>query len=57
MFVFVHPDFRHPQCISLHGWTQVQQVRLVVPLDVGDPGARDDLDAPAARPNLDEENP
>lgn len=55
MFVLVHPHFSHPQGVSLHGHAQVGHVGLVVPLDVGNLGAGNHLDAASTRPDLSED--
>lgn len=52
VFVLVHPDFCYPQGISLHGHAQVRHVGLVVPLNVGDLGARNHFNTASTCPHL-----
>lgn len=52
VFVLVHPDFCYPQGISLHGHAQVRHVGLVVPLNVGDLGARNYFNTASTCPHL-----
>lgn len=50
--VVVHPDLGHPQSVPLGVKADVAVVRFLLPLDVGHPGARQDLHAAAAEPHL-----
>lgn len=50
--VAVHPHLGHPQGVAAHVGRQVLRVRFVGALDVGDPGAGQDLHAAAALPDL-----
>lgn len=52
VFVLVHPDFCYPQGISLHDHAQVRHVGLVVPLNVGDLGARNHFNTASTCPHL-----
>lgn len=55
VLVLIHPHFSHPQGVPLHGHAQIGHVGLVVPLDVGNLGAGNHLDAAATRPDLSED--
>jgi len=52
VFIFIQPDLRHPERVTPHHLTQVWEVRLLVPLDVGDFRARYYLDASSTQPHL-----
>lgn len=52
-FVFIHPHLRRSQGVAFGVVVDVVVVGLLGALDVGDPGARQDLHAPPALPHLD----
>lgn len=51
-FKFIHPDFGHPEGIPADVGGEVFSVGLVGPLNVGNPGAGQDLHAPTTLPHL-----
>lgn len=52
VLVVVHPHLSHPQGVSAHAGGQVLRVGFVGTLDVGDPGAGQNLHAAATLPHL-----
>lgn len=51
-FVIIHPDLSHPESIPLGVETNVAVVWLLLPLNMGHPGTRQDLHAAPAEPHL-----
>lgn len=52
----IHPDLGHPQGVPADVRGQILRVGFVCPLNVGNPGARQDLNAPSTLPHLAGEN-
>lgn len=48
----IHPDLGHPQRVSADVSSQILRVRFMCSFDVGNPGARQNLNASSTLPHL-----